>query len=312
MSLLFKKKPIEKESNIASAPEHIKAPSPFSAKKFYIMLWNILSMAFYCIYVFYLIFKVPEISFLYNIIVYVLYGYGIALALILLFSIGKKSKRKARLKNYKSAIKFLQYTIQIVSFVLLIVTAVSALFTTGKLDIRALTNALSSLILTCIMIFFEVIKIMVRKNVPVVKENFLRLKEEDTIYKKIDLKFKKFRKKKNEDLESSEKIEAGSDNSNLLNPVIDVNDKTEEAIDENNENIDFKFESEEEIAKKLNLSKNEKYDKESGVVICYDDDEESDYEDYEDYDEAFYDNKLVSRKNKKSKTIGLFNRFRKR
>ena len=188
---ILRKKQIQKESNIASAPQHIKAPSSFSVKRFYLLLWEILSMTFFCIYVFYTIFRVPEISFLCDIIIYVLYGYGFALILILLFSIGQKSKRKARLKNFKSAIKFLQYTIQAVSIVLLLVTAISSIFTTGKIDIRALTSALYSLIVTCVMVFFEVIKIMIRKNIPVVKENFLRLKEEDTIYKKLDKGFKK-------------------------------------------------------------------------------------------------------------------------
>ncbi|MBQ8425312.1 MAG: hypothetical protein IJX17_04755 [Clostridia bacterium] len=322
---LFKKRVIEKESNIASAPEHIKAPSTFSAKKYYLLLWNILSMTFFCIYVFYLIFRVPEISFLYNIIVYVLYGYGIALILILLLSIGKKSKLKTRLKNYKSAIKFLQYTIQIVSFTLLIVTAISSLFTTGKLDVLALKNALSSLVLTCIMVMFEVFKIMVRKNVPVVKENFLRLKEEDTIYKKIDKGFKKIRgKKTNEpekieheenETETDENNEQKDSNNNLLKAeLFEKQTSSQNNIEEQNKQQEIKFVSAEQIEEDLKLEKNQKYDRDAGVIISYDDDE--DFDDEENYDEVFYDNKLLSRDSTKgpsrNRLVGLFNKFKKK
>lgn len=313
---LFKKKNIEKESNIASAPEHKKTPSTFSVKKFYLSLWNTISFGLYIVYVFYLILRVEEISFLYDIIVYAFYGYGIALALIFLLSIGKKSKLKTRLKNYKSAVKFLQYTIQLVSFVLLIITALSSLFTTGKLDVLALTNALYSLIVTIVMVIFEIIKIMIRKNIPVVKENFLRLREEDTIYKKIDSGIKKLRHKKSEDVDS-DNYNQNEDNLNQKDENLSIaenpsGNNLKTTIAETNETEQTEPKQEEPV-----LGKNEKYDKDAGVIISYDDDEiDDDENEYDKFDEVFYDNHLISRDSTKgpsrNRLAGLFNKLKKK
>ena len=183
MSLLYRKK-IEKESNIARTPENKLPVDGFSKSKFYLLLWNILSMAFYCCYIFFIILQISYSDFLSKLIIWLVYIYIGAFALLLLLSIGSKKKLKARMTNYKSALNFLKYFIQLVNFVLSIVTALSAFLVTGKTDIKALSYAIMSLGLTVIMVAFEVFKIIIRKNIPVVKKNFFEIrdrKEEELI-----------------------------------------------------------------------------------------------------------------------------------
>lgn len=84
---------------------------------------------------------------------------------------------KTGLKNYKSATKFLKYAIQILNFVLSITTAVSAFITTGTTDFSAIAYAVLSLIVTGVLILFEVAVIIIRKNIPIIKQNFLEIRE---------------------------------------------------------------------------------------------------------------------------------------
>ena len=319
---LFKKKVIEKESNVAVSPEPTQPYIKFSVAKFYLLLWNILSMMIYIVNVLYIILLiVDQIEFLRNIIIYLLAVYALAFVLIVILSIGSKSKLKLRMKNYKSAVKFLQYFIQIISFVISFVTALSTFLTKGYFDSKALFNALTSLIITCVMVFFEVIKILIRKNIPIVKENFLRLREEDD-FLKLD-KFKKFKKNRNNkneaiaqptESEISENEPAESDvdenqHNNSHTPAIDYFSKTHEE-----DNLDYRIVPVEKQKSKLKntileeepvLSENEEYDRHAGVVIYYDEDEENEEDEsncISDIDE--YDN-LHSRK----KSKGLFKRF---
>ena len=183
MSLLNRKK-IQKESNVATTPENKLPVDGFSKSKFYLLLWNILSMAFYCCYIFFIIMQINYNQFLSKLIIWLVYIYITALVLLILLSIGSKRKLKSRMKNYKSALNFLKYFIQLVNFVLSIVTALSAFLTTGKADVKALSYAIISLGLTVIMVAFEVVKIIIRKNIPIVKKNFLEIrdrKEEELI-----------------------------------------------------------------------------------------------------------------------------------
>ena len=84
---------------------------------------------------------------------------------------------KYHLKNYKSATNFLKYAISIINFSLSIFTAISAFVTTGTTDVSAVLYAILSLFVTGFLILFEIAKIIVRKNIPLIKRNFLELRE---------------------------------------------------------------------------------------------------------------------------------------
>lgn len=106
-----------------------------------------------------------------------LYAYIAIFILIILINIGNRKKMRSGLKNYKSATKFLKYAIQILNFVLSIATAISAFITTGTTDLSAIAYAVLSLIVTGVLILFEIAVIIVRKNIPIIKRNFLEIRE---------------------------------------------------------------------------------------------------------------------------------------
>ena len=178
---LFNRQKKEKETNIAVTPESPKPKKEFSKAKFYYLLWTIVSMAFHCCYVFYLIISVAQQYFLSQAIFFLLCIYGVVLVFIIIFSLGNKKKMKSRLKTYKSALNFLKYLIQLISFTLSIINAISTFFVTGVFDRISLLNAFVSLIITVIMVLFEVVKIMIRRNIPIVKSNLLKIKEKEDI-----------------------------------------------------------------------------------------------------------------------------------
>ena len=164
---LFNRQKQEKETNIATTPEGPKPKKEFSKARFYYLLWTVLSMGFYCCYVFYLIVSVAQQYFLSKAILVLLIIYGALLVFIIIFSIGNKKKMKSRLKTYKSALNFLKYFIQLISFTLSIVNAISSFFVTGVFDRYSLLSAFTSLLITVIMVVFEIVKIMIRKNIPI-------------------------------------------------------------------------------------------------------------------------------------------------
>ena len=182
MGLNFKKK-VDKQTNIASSPEQAPEKKEFSKAKFYYLLWYIVSLSFHLGYVVYLILTIAEKTFLSKAITYLLYGYGVVFLIIVLVSLKDKKRLKDRIKNYKSALNFLKYLIQLISFTVSIVNAISSFFVLGKFDRTALGTAMISLILTLIMIVLEVTKIIIRKNIPIFKRNFLRIKEKEEIKK---------------------------------------------------------------------------------------------------------------------------------
>ena len=94
---------------------------------------------------------------------------------------------KRNLKNYKSAASFLRYTVTIINFSLSIITLIGAFLTTGAVDFKSFLYAVLILIVTVISIFFEIGKIIIRKNISVIKQNFL------------DLRMKGLRKENNDD-----------------------------------------------------------------------------------------------------------------
>ena len=81
------------------------------------------------------------------------------------------------MKNYKSAINFLKYAIRIINFVLSIITAISAITSTGKVDFSLIGYAVLSFIITIILILVEIATIIIRKNIPLIKRNFLEIRE---------------------------------------------------------------------------------------------------------------------------------------
>ena len=241
---LFGRKKREKETHVAVTPESPKPKKEFSKSKFYYLLWTIVSMAFYCCYVFYLIISVAQQYFLSKAILFLLSIYGIILVFIIIFSLGNRKKMKARLKTYKSALNFLKYFIQLISFTLSIVNAISSFFVTGVFDRYSLLNAFTSLLITVIMVVFEIVKIMIRKNIPIVKSNFLKIKEKEDIEKqeKYEQKQKILEQKRNlkfikkhKGLVNFQDFEAGSDNENQQQSKSIIRNDDEQDIHENPE-----------------------------------------------------------------------------
>lgn len=171
---MFGKK--KKESNVAYTPEESKR-TPLKKINVAFFLLSFFSIVLYSSYTLFVIYKLTEKTFLSKFIMYLLAIYIIAFVLLVLVNLGNKRKMKSKLRDYKSATKFLKYTVQIINFVLSIITAISAFITTGTTDIPALAYALLSIFITFIFIFFEIIVIKIRKNMHLIKQNFLELRE---------------------------------------------------------------------------------------------------------------------------------------
>lgn len=173
----FKRKDIEKESNVAHTPEDEPVRSPRTKIKLAFLLWNIFSITLYSCYTLFVSYKLAKQTFLSKIIVYLLAIYAFAFVMLILINLGNKKRLKSNLKNYKSATKFFKYTIQILNFILSIITAISAFITTGTTNISAIAYAVLSIIITLFMILFEIIGIIIRKHIPLIKQNFLDLRD---------------------------------------------------------------------------------------------------------------------------------------
>ena len=173
----FKRKAIEKESNVALTPEDEDIRPPQNPIKVAFLVWNLLSITLYSCYTLFITYKLAEKTFLSKIIIYLLAVYAVTFVLLILINLGNNKRLKRNLKNYKSATKFFKYAIQILNFTLSIITAISAFITTGTTDISAIAFAVLSIIVTFFMILFEVAKIIVRKNIPLIKQNFLDLRD---------------------------------------------------------------------------------------------------------------------------------------
>ena len=176
MSLLNRKK-IEKESHIATTPEESKMQINSNKKNIAFLIWNILSIALYSSYTLFVIYKLSEHNFLSKIIIYLLGAYAVAFVLLILISIGNRTKLKYRLKNLQSVANFFKYFIQIANFVLSIITAISAFITNGTTDFSSILYAILSLAITLIFIIVEIAKIIIRKNLPLIKYNFLEIRD---------------------------------------------------------------------------------------------------------------------------------------
>ena len=180
----FRRKNIEKESNVAYTPDDEPVRRPFARIKLAFLLWNIFSITLYSCYTLFITYKLAQHTFLSKIMVYLLAIYAFAFVMLILLNLGNRKKLKSGLKNYKSATKFFKYTMQILNFVLSIITAVSAFITTGTTDISAIAYAILSIIITLIMILFEIVGIIIRKHLPIIKQNFLDLRDKPSRKKK--------------------------------------------------------------------------------------------------------------------------------
>ena len=172
---LFNRKKIEKESHIATTPEESKMQINSNKKNIAFLIWNILSIALYSSYTLFVIYKLCEHNFLSKIIVYLLGAYAVAFVLLILISIGNRTKLIYRLKNLQSVANFFKYFIQIANFVLSIITAISAFITNGTTDFSSILYAILSLAITLIFIIVEIAKIIIRKNLPLIKYNILKI-----------------------------------------------------------------------------------------------------------------------------------------
>lgn len=167
----------QKESNLATTPEESKKTPRLKKVNTFFFLLTIFSIMLYSCYTFFIIYRLAEKTFLSKIIIYLLGVYIFVFVLLILINLRNKRKMKNNLKDYKSATKFLKYAVQIINFLLSIITAVSAFITTGTTDISALAYAILSLFITLVFIFVEIVSIKIRKNLPLIKRNFLELRE---------------------------------------------------------------------------------------------------------------------------------------
>ena len=193
MGLFFKKNK-EKESNVAHSPAPERKPEIMAKSTVFYIIWNILSFTLYSCYMFFVIYHLSSKNFLAKAIPYLLGAYALSFVILIILSLGSRKKLKRHLKNYQSAVKFFKYAIQIINFVLSIVTAISALITTGTTDISAVLYAVLSFIITLVFIVIEVIKIIIRKNLPIIKYNFLEIRDRDGDYEIKDGELKKRKK----------------------------------------------------------------------------------------------------------------------
>ena len=206
MFKLFKKKPIEKQSNIASTPEPIpERKERWSKIQVFFFFWNLVSISIYSAYTFFVIYNLSISTFLATLIKWVLIAYGIAFLILILINIGNRKRMNRQLKNYKSATNFLKYFIQTLNFVLSIATAVNALIITGTTDFSAVMWAVVSFTFTVINILFEVAKIIIRRNFSAIKQNFLDIREKPRkSFFAAKMKFKELRKLDNDEPETNE------------------------------------------------------------------------------------------------------------
>ena len=174
----FKRKTIEKESNVANTPSPVEpVKDRWTKMKVLFFVWNLVSITLYSAYTLFVIYNFSINTFLSKVIKWLLLIYAIAFVLLILINIGNRKRMNMQLKNYKSATNFLKYAMQILNFVLSIATAISALFATGKFDFSGVLWATLLFFLTLVSIMFEVAKIIIRKNITVIKQNFLDIRE---------------------------------------------------------------------------------------------------------------------------------------
>ena len=206
MFKLFKRKPIEKESKIASSPEPVpEKKEKWSKIQVFFFFWNLISITIYSAYTFFVIYNLSISTFLATLIKWILLAYGVAFLLLILINLGNRKRMNRQLKNYKSATNFLKYFIQTLNFILSIATAVNALIITGTTDFSAVMWAIVSFTFTVINILFEVAKIIIRRNFSAIKQNFLDIREKPRKSLWVSkMKFRELRKLDNEETDEEQ------------------------------------------------------------------------------------------------------------
>ena len=175
--MIFNFRKTDKESNKAETPEATLPKKKEKPITVWFLLWNLVPIVLYCAYTFLFVYKTAQNNFLSKIVIYLLGTYVVVFLLLVLVNLHSKSKMKKGLKNYKSAASFLRYIVTIINFSLSIITLIGAFITTGAVDFKSFMYAVLILIVTVISIFFEIGKIIVRKNISVIKQNFLELRD---------------------------------------------------------------------------------------------------------------------------------------
>lgn len=167
----------EKLSNEIFTPTDSVAEKKTSKAKIFFFVWNIFSIILYSCYTLFVVYQMSEKSFLSQLIIYLLYAYAIIFIIIIILNLKNRKRLKTKLKNYQSSINFLKYLVQIINFILSIATAISALFSTGTLDFNAIGYGLLSIFVTLVLIIVEIAKLIIRKNIPLIKYNFLEIRD---------------------------------------------------------------------------------------------------------------------------------------
>ena len=175
--MMFGFKKNNKESNMAETPETAMPKKKDKPITVWFLLWNFVPIIVYCGYTFFFVYKTSQNNFLSKIVVYLLGAYVVVFLLLVLFNLRSKSRMKKGLKNYKSATNFLRYTVTIINFSLSIITLIGAFITTGAVDFKSFMYAVLIIIVTIISIFFEIGKIIVRKNFSAIKQNFFEIRD---------------------------------------------------------------------------------------------------------------------------------------
>ncbi len=167
----------DKESNKAETPQESMPKKKDKPITIWFLLWNFVPILVYCCYTFFFVYKTSQNNFLSKIVIYLLGAYVVVFLLLVLFNLHSKSRMKKGLKNYKSATSFLRHTVTIINFSLSIITLIGAFITTGAVDFKSFMYAVLIIIVTIISIFFEIGKIIVRKNFAAIKQNFFEIRD---------------------------------------------------------------------------------------------------------------------------------------
>jgi len=178
----------EKISNEIYTPNDAVPKKRISKAKIFFYIWNVFSIVLFSSYTMFVIYRMTEKTFLSHLITYLLYAYTAIFILIIILNLKNRKKLKNKLKNYQSATNFLKYIVQIINFILSISTAISALFSTGSIDINTIGYGLLSIFVALVMIIVEIAKIIIRKNLPLIKYNFLEMRDKAEPFESTDNK----------------------------------------------------------------------------------------------------------------------------
>lgn len=154
-----------------------KKKSFFDKIKLMFFIWNIFSIAVYTAYTLYNAYQNTKSPVYSKIILALLIAYAIAFVFLLIFGYKNKIQLKANMKNYKSATNILKHLVKILNLSLSITTALSVFASGGRLNIFTILFGVLAITITATSIFFEIIKMFIRKKLANRKERKLAQKE---------------------------------------------------------------------------------------------------------------------------------------